>query len=134
MEPIIEPVAKEVLEAELKPEFFLRNTNNAGNLIYAVKANEAPNIMREIGRLREQAFRMAGGGTGAELDIDEDDLVDDGYTQLFVWDPVAMEILGGYRYIICDSPYQKHLSTEHYFRFSDKFRNEYLLNTIELGR
>lgn len=133
-EPIIEAVPKEDIEKELKPEYFLRSTNNAGNLIYAVKAADCPNIMREIGRLREEAFRMAGGGTGAEVDIDQDDLVDDGYTQLFVWDPVAREILGGYRYIICDSPNQKHLSTEHYFRFSDKFRNEYLPYTIELGR
>lgn len=90
--------------------------------------------MREIGRLRELAFRQAGGGTGNEVDVDEQDLAPDGYTQLFVWDPVAREILGGYRYIICDSPYPKNLSTEHYFRFSDRFRQEVLPYTIELGR
>lgn len=90
--------------------------------------------MREIGRLRELAFRQAGGGTGRELDIDEEDLAEDGYEQLFVWDPVSREILGGYRYIICESEYPKHLSTEHYFRFSDKFRREVLPHTIELGR
>lgn len=134
MEPIIEAVPRELIESELKPEYFLRNTNNAGNLIYAVRAGQCPNIMREIGRLRELAFRQAGGGTGMELDIDEQDLAPDGYTQLFVWDPVGKEILGGYRYIICNSPDQKHLSTEHYFRFSDKFRKEYLPYTIELGR
>lgn len=134
MKPIIEAVAKELIESELTEERLLRATNNAGNLIYTVKAAEAPNIMREIGRLREMAFRQAGGGTGEEIDIDEQDTASDGYTQLFVWDPVAREILGGYRYIISDSPYPSHLSTEHYFRFGDRFRQEILPYTIELGR
>lgn len=134
MEPVIEEVPREMLEAELKPEYLLRTTNNAGNLIYAVRARECPNIMAEIGRLREMAFRMAGGGTGDAVDIDCEDMADDGYMQLFVWDPDAREIIGGYRYIVCHSENQPHLSTEHYFRFSDKFRREYLPRTIELGR
>lgn len=134
MKPIIEAVPRELIESELTSERLLRATNNAGNLIYRVKAAEAPNIMREIGRLREMAFRQAGGGTGEEVDIDEQDMSVDGYTQLFVWDPVAHEILGGYRYIISDSENPEHLSTEHYFRFSDKFRREILPHTIELGR
>ena len=90
--------------------------------------------MREIGRLREIAFRGAGGGTGKELDIDAEDLAEDGYYQLIVWDPAAEEIVGGYRFIICTDEYPRHLSTEHYFRFSDKFRRKYLPRTIELGR
>lgn len=134
MKRIIEPVDRALLEAELKPEHLLRDTNNAGNLIYTVRAVECPNIMREIGRLRELAFRQAGGGTGEEVDVDTEDLAPDGYIQLFVWDPVSREIIGGYRYIVCKSTYQKHLSTEHYFRFSDRFRQEILPHTIELGR
>ena len=89
---------------------------------------------REIGRLREIAFRGAGGGTGKELDIDAEDLAEDGYYQLIVWDPAAEEIVGGYRFIICTDEYPRHLSTEHYFRFSDRFRQEVLPYTIELGR
>lgn len=134
MEPIIEAVPRELIERELTENRLLRATNNAGNLIYILKAAEAPNVMREIGRLRELAFRQAGGGTGCEVDIDEQDLAPDGYMQLIVWDPVGHEILGGYRYIISDSPYPKHFSTEHYFHFSDKFRKEILPYTIELGR
>lgn len=134
MEPIIEAVPRELLERELTENRLLRATNNAGNLIYILKAAEAPTVMREIGRLRELAFRQAGGGTGCEVDIDEQDLAPDGYTQLIVWDPVGHEILGGYRYIISDSAHPKHLSTEHYFRFSDQFRREILPHTIELGR
>ncbi|WP_346996561.1 GNAT family N-acetyltransferase, partial [Alistipes finegoldii] len=71
---------------------------------------------------------------GKELDIDAEDLAEDGYYQLIVWDPAAEEIVGGYRFIICTDEYPRHLSTEHYFRFSDKFRRKYLPRTIELGR
>ncbi len=133
MEPLIEPVNRRLLETELGDGHFLRNTNNAGNEIYTVTAAGCPNVMREIGRLREYAFREAGGGTGAGMDIDALDLAADGYTQLVVWDPAAKEIIGGYRYVISRSS-DTRTSTEHYFRFSDKFRHEILPYTIELGR
>ncbi len=74
------------------------------------------------------------GGTGLAVDIDEEDLAGDGYYQLIVWDPAEQEIVGGYRFIVCTSENPRHLSTEHYFTFSDKFRKEYLPYTIELGR
>lgn len=134
MTPIIEPVARELIEAELTEDKRLRNTNNAGNIIYVVTAHNSPNTMREIGRLRELAFRNSGGGTGKSVDIDEYDLDPNGYNQLFVWDPKEREIVGGYRYIISRSPDTRCLSTEHYFKFSDKFRQEYLTSMIELGR
>ena len=95
MEPIIEPVDRALLTAELTPERKVRNTNKAGNEIYIFDAAECPALMREIGRLREVAFRQAGGGTGLALDIDEEDLAGDGYYQLIVWDPAAQEIIGG---------------------------------------
>ncbi len=134
MKPIIEPVARELLLAELATVEKLRNTRHGNNEIYTFDAQSAPNLMREVGRLRETAFRSGGGGTGEELDIDADDLAVDGYRQLIAWDSSTHEIVGGYRYIICNSPKQKHLSTEHYFRFSEEFRNEYLPYTLELGR
>lgn len=77
---------------------------------------------------------VGGGGTGLAVDIDEEDLAGDGYYQLIVWDPAEQEIVGGYRFIVCTSENPRHLSTEHYFTFSDKFRKEYLPYTIELGR
>ncbi|MCC8034542.1 MAG: GNAT family N-acetyltransferase [Rikenellaceae bacterium] len=134
MKPLIEPVSRELIEAELTPERFLRNTNNAGNMIYVVTAADSPNTMREIGRLREWAFRDAGGGTGQQVDIDELDTIENGYNQLVVWDPDEREIVGGYRYIVSRSSHTPNLSTEHYFRFSDRFRKEILPYTIELGR
>ncbi len=132
--PIIDPVPREAIERELTPEKFVRHTNRAGNDIYIVTAADSPCTMREIGRVREVSFRTAGGGTGLECDIDAEDTAPDGYRQLIVWDPRDREIIGGYRFIVCHSPYPAHLSTEHYFRFSDKFRREFLPYTIELGR
>jgi hypothetical protein len=134
MENIIDPVSKELLVAELTPERMVRRTNKADNEIYITTAHDSPNVMLEIGRLRELAFGMAGGGTGEEVDIDDEDRAPDGYKQLIVWDPVARQILGGYRFIVSTSTHPKHLSTEHYFRFSELFRTKYLPYTIELGR
>ncbi|MFR9652989.1 MAG: GNAT family N-acetyltransferase [Rikenellaceae bacterium] len=133
-QPIIEPIDRELLKAELTPQLKARDTNKADNEIYIFTAKEAPMLMREVGRLREESFREAGGGTGLEVDIDEADEATDGYMQLIVWDPREEEIVGGYRFIICDGEDPKHLSTEHYFVFSTKFRRKYLPRTIELGR
>ena len=100
MEPIIPPVDRSLILAELTEEKLLRKTNNGNNEIYVVTAQNSPNIMQELGRLRELSFRDAGGGTGAAVDIDDEDLAEEGYQQLFVWDPKAQEIVGGYRFIV----------------------------------
>ena len=139
MEEIIEPISKELLKAELTEEKRLRMTNKSHNQIYIITAQDSPNIMKEIGRLREIAFRAAGGGTGQPLDIDEYDIMDNPYKQLIVWNPEAEEILGGYRYILgtdvrFDEQGAPILATAHMFNFSEKFLKEYLPTTIELGR
>lgn len=134
MKDIIEPVSRELLKSELARTGAIRRTNKGDNEIYIVTAHDSPNVMLEIGRLREIAFRVAGGGTGESVDIDDEDRAEDGYMQLVVWDPAAMEIMGGYRFIVCGDSHPKHLSTEHYFRFSELFRTKYLPYTIELGR
>ena len=139
MEDIIAPISKELLKAELTEDKRLRMTNKSNNQIYIVTAQDSPNTMKEIGRLREIAFRAAGGGTGMSMDLDEYDLMDNPYKQLIVWNPEAEEILGGYRYILgTDVRFDEHgapiLATAHMFNFSEKFLNEYLPTTIELGR
>ena len=98
-EEIIQPVSKELLRAELTPEKQLRMTNKSNNEIFVITAHDSPNVMREIGRLRELAFRSAGGGTGKSLDIDEFDTMSNCCKQLIVWNPDAEEIIGGYRYL-----------------------------------
>ncbi len=138
-EPIIAPISKEVLKSELTPERQLRMTNKSHNEIYVITAQNAPNVMREIGRLREIAFREAGGGTGKSMDIDEFDTCDNGYKQLIVWNPEAEEIIGGYRYLLgsdwqLDDKGQPKLATSHMFHFSEKFLCDYMPYTVELGR
>ena len=138
-QPIIQPINKEVLKSELTPDKQLRMTNKSNNEIYIITAHNAPNVMREIGRLREVAFREAGGGTGKEMDIDEFDTCENCYKQLIVWNPEEEEIIGGYRYLLgtdweYDDKGQPILATSHMFHFSEKFIKEYAPYTIELGR
>ncbi len=139
MEEIIAPVSRDLLLQELTPERQLRKTNKAGNEIYIITHHNAPHVMREIGRLREIAFRAAGGGTGKALDLDEFDTCEKPYYQLVVWNPAACEILGGYRFLpasditFCPDG-QPYLATGHMFHFSDNFIENFLPQTVELGR
>ncbi len=139
MESIIAPIDTELIKAELTPERFLRDTCKGGNQIYIINYNNAPHVMREIGRLREIAFRASGGGTGLSVDIDEFDTMNPPCQQLIVWNPDAEEIIGGYRFIVgseinSNEKGKPHIATTHLFHFSDKFLQEYLPYTIELGR
>ena len=92
--------------------------------------------MREIGRLREIAFRYPGGGTGLPLDIDEFDTMDPPCQQLIVWNPDAEEIIGGYRFIVGenirnDEMGRPRIATSHLFEFSQKFlrrKNEQIVH------
>ena len=138
-ETIIAPVERDLLVAELTPERKLRTTNKGGNEIYVVTYHQAPNVLREIGRLREIAFRTAGGGTGKSCDLDESDVCEHPYYQLIVWNPASFEILGGYRFLpgaeaAFDQSGQPILATSHLFHFSDEFLRDYFPRTVELGR
>lgn len=139
MEEIIAPVERDLLKSELTEDKRLRMTNKSHNEIYVVTWQNAPNVVREIGRLREIAFRAAGGGTGLALDLDEFDTMENPYKQLVVWNPEAEEILGGYRYLLgtdakLTADGQPILATSHMFHFSDDFMTNYMPYTIELGR
>ena len=139
MEEIIAPISREILKSELTEERRLRFTNKSHNEIYVITAHNAPNVMQEIGRLREIAFRAAGGGTGKSVNIDEYDTMPLPYKQLIVWNPEAEEILGGYRYLLGNEvEFDEHgkpvLATAHMFDFSERFLNDYLPYTVELGR
>lgn len=136
---IIPPISREALKAELTEERLLRHTNKGDNEIYVIDAHSCPQTMREIGRLREIAFRDAGGGTGFDCDIDEFDTMPVPCRQLIVWDPQAQEIIGGYRFILGKDIEMlpdgtPHIATSHMFSFSPEFLREYLPHTIELGR
>lgn len=136
---LIPPVPTDLLEAELTKDIFVRKTNKGDNRIYDFSAHEAPNLLREVGRLRELSFRSAGGGTGKELDLDDYDTSEVPYRQLIVWDPSEKEILGGYRYIMGNEVKKNakgeiEIATAKMFHFSEAFISDYLPYTIELGR
>ena len=134
MEQIINPIAPEVLLRELTEDCFIRKTVKGSNDIYVITAKNQPNLMKEIGRLREISFRDAGGGSGNSCDIDNADISENGYTQLLVWNPDANEIIGGYRYIIIDKNKEQDFSVKNYFDLSQEYMDDYYPHTIELGR
>ncbi len=139
MKTIIPPVDKRLLVNELNSDRFLRKTNNGNNEIYLVNETDSPNVIREIGRLREVTFRDAGGGTGKDLDLDSFDIGKHAFKQLVLWDPFGREIIGGYRFIHCnDLEIDKNgivmSPTASLFKYSGKFIKEYFPFTIELGR
>ncbi|MCW8897281.1 MAG: GNAT family N-acetyltransferase [Flavobacteriales bacterium] len=132
------PIDRDVLEKELTPERFVKKTNKGDNDIYIVNYHNAPNVLKEIGRLRELSFSQAGGGTGKDIDLDKFDTSENCYEQLIVYDREDREIVSGYRFKDCSTAISPSgeilLSTKYYFNFSDKFIKEYLPYTIELGR
>lgn len=139
MKEIIPPIPTQKLLPELTDDKLIRHTNYGNNPIYIFTAKEAPMLMKEVGRLREIAFRQAGGGTGKDADIDQYDLAETPYKQLIVWDKENQEIRGGYRYINLRNIKPDHieslkLATQGLFTFSDTFMQDYLPYTIELGR
>lgn len=139
MEKIIDPVPVELIKAELTPARKLMDTNKGGNELYVVDCHNAPNTLREIGRIRELTYRAAGGCSGKELDLDEYDFMKKPYRQLIVWDPDAQAIIGGYRFILgrdvtFKADGQPNVTSSHLYHFSDRFIQEYLPKTMELGR
>ncbi len=139
MQEIIPAISRETILEELNADRFIRKTRKGDNEIYIVNNENSPNILQEIGRLREITFRDSGGGTGESLDLDDFDTGPFAYEQLIVWSPEDQEIIGGYRFVYCknniiSTDNQIHLSTAHYFDFTQKFLTDYLPFTIELGR
>ena len=139
MEKIIDPVDKALLCAELTPDKKIQDTSHGNNELYVVDGHDSPNVLREIGRLREISFRAEGGSVGAALDLDEFDTMESPYKQLILWDPEEQAIIGGYRYIFGSDVKlredgQPHMTSSHLFHYSDKFIKDYLPYTMELGR
>ena len=140
MKPIIDPISVPQLLEELTQERFFRKTNNGHNEIYILNAFNAPNVLREIGRLREISFRDSGGGTGLDCDLDVFDTDEENhFEQLIVWNPIDQAIVGGYRFLMCDrlktnAEGQVDTPTSELFHYSEQFVRDYLPYTIELGR
>jgi hypothetical protein len=138
-EDIIPKVPTEELEKELTPELFVRKTNKGSNEIYIFSYDQAPNLFKEVGRLRELTFRESGGGTGKSIDIDKYDTAKIPFKQLIVWDPDGKNIIGGYRFFLGKDDHKDKngvpvTPTSKLFKFSQDFIDKYWDKTIELGR
>ncbi len=134
---IIDPVPVEKLITEIEK---LRRQKNKKLLsrghyeVFLADADEIPNILREISRLREITFRKIGEGTGKHLDLDKYDKY---YKHLFLWDNDAKKIVGAYRIGIGSEIYKTKGVDGFYIASLFKFEPEshYLLkNALELGR
>ena len=99
-QPIREPVAVECLRVEVESLNGERRLASSGDLdVYYARSHEIPNLLQEIGRLRETMFRSVGEGTGKLVDIDGYDKY---YLQLFAWDRNREKIAGAYRLGLSD--------------------------------
>jgi putative hemolysin len=116
----------------LPPDALLESVGRMS--VYALSSRQAPHIVREIGRLREIAFRANGEGTGKARDLDRFDAY---YTHLVLWNDERQEIAGAYR--ICNVQDVLHrygmrgLYTTTLFRFQPKFFAK-VGPALELGR
>jgi putative hemolysin len=85
----------ELLATELRALPKNRCLAESGDLaVYLVKANEAPQTLQELGRLREVTFRLAGEGTGKSRDLDR---FDQYYWHVLLWNKAKQELVGAYR-------------------------------------
>ncbi|MCG3178474.1 MAG: hypothetical protein BIFFINMI_00801 [Phycisphaerae bacterium] len=94
-EPVVDPVDPALLAEELErldPSQLL--VANGTMDVWRARAEQIPNLLREIGRLRELAFRAVGEGTGRSIDLDR---FDQTYLHLFVWDRSVGRVVGAYR-------------------------------------
>ncbi|WP_035258747.1 lysophospholipid acyltransferase family protein [Desulfatirhabdium butyrativorans] len=134
-EPLIEPIAPDILRQEIqalpKEQLLITAEDHA---VYIAVSDQIPHALREIGRLREQAFRAVREGTGRSLDLDR---FDDHYRHLFMCNRKTGEIIGGYRLGLVDeilAAYgKKGLYTNTLFRLNRSFFDQ-AASMIEFGR
>jgi len=130
--PAIDPAVIEREIAALPPEQTLSEQREHA-VLYA-SAQQIPNLLREIGRLREVTFREVHEGTGEEVDLDR---FDQEYVHLFSWNRQAREVVGSYRMGKCDEIVREQgiegLYTHTLFRYGPDLLAR-IGNSLELGR
>ncbi|MEL0611088.1 lysophospholipid acyltransferase family protein [Vibrio echinoideorum] len=132
---VITPISPEVLSIEINslPEE-MKLLEQGDFEVYCTPSQSIPNLMREIGRVREESFREVGEGSGLACDLDEYDLY---YHQLFVWNKTKAELVGAYRLGMVDKLIAEHGLDKLYSRSLFNYNQEFidtLDNSIELGR
>ncbi len=133
--PVIPPQPPFILAEEisrLAPSQTLVETSE--NVVIQATADQIPNVLLEIGRLREITFRAVGEGTGNAVDLDG---FDHTYLHLFIWNRVSQEVVGAYRLGLTDELVRKQglqgIYTSTLFRYDREFLKR-LGPALELGR
>lgn len=130
---IIHPISKKQLKFELAQNHILGKTTD-NKRIYLIDAELSPNLLKEIGRLRELTFRKVGEGTGKVVDLDKYDKI---YKHIVLWDEENLEIVGSYRLGIVGDIIKnyglKKIYNSELFTFYDDFI-PILNKSVELGR
>jgi putative hemolysin len=130
---IIHPIDSRQLKQELYKNRVLVNTFD-GKIIYLVDYTSAPNVLKEISRLRELTFRKVGEGTGKTYDMDIYDIY---YNHIVMWDNDNLEIVGSYRLGLTSDIIEKYgkkgLYNSSQFTLNDNF-DDILNQSIEVGR
>lgn len=130
---IAHPVSRQEIRQELKRGKRLGNTSD-NKQIYLIEYDNAPNLINEIGRLREYSFRKVGEGSGKSSDVDTYDRY---YHHLVLWDDDDLEVVGAYRIGECGWILswlgKEGLYLNELCDMSDGF-DSILENAIELGR
>ncbi|MEZ7876775.1 MAG: lysophospholipid acyltransferase family protein, partial [Polaribacter sp.] len=102
--------------------------------VFFASAKDIPNLIHEIGRLREITFRAIGEGTNKEVDLDK---FDNYYHHLLLWDTVAEKLVGAYRMGLGKEIYKKYgikgFYVQSLFRIEPEL-HQMMDNTIEMGR
>jgi putative hemolysin len=134
-QPIMAPVASAALRAELAGLTRAQQLISSGDLaVYIARASQIPNILNEIGRLREITFRDAREGTGNAVDLDRFDAY---YLHLFLWNHAFGELVGAYRLGLTDVILEVYgaqgLYTNQLFRYKPALLKQ-LTSAIETGR
>lgn len=131
---VIHPVDRKLIKMELTNSRLLGLTKS--NIqIFLTTRNESPHTVNEIARLRELTFRKVGEGTGKNYDLDK---FDTHYSHLILWDEAELEIIGSYR-IGSGNQIMTNVGVEGFytstlFNYSPAFTENYLSDSIELGR
>lgn len=132
--PIIEESSKTAISGEITLLEDFRVWTEKNYEVYIAPTTTIPNILREIGRLREITFREVGEGTNKKIDLDNYDIY---YHHLFIWDKEAQLIVGAYRIgkgdQILDTFGRRGFYLSELFKIKEPFY-PYLRKGIELGR
>lgn len=134
VEEIVPAISPDVIKSEVESLAEYKLFTSRSYAVYCAPSKELPNILNEIGRLREITFREVGEGTNQSIDIDEYDLY---YNQLFIWDEENHKIVGAYRvgkgHEIMNGYGVKGFYLHSLFRMGKKFE-PILSQSLELGR